>query len=64
METEFLNVIVAVITHNNGKVTGGMAPIFHTLNKKESEDMAFDIAKVTDGMVHSLKNDIYVVVKH
>lgn len=64
MSTEIINAILACVTHDREKVSYGMAPIFYTSDKEESERVAFYIAKVTTGMVHYLENDVYIVIKH
>ncbi|MDK2920140.1 MAG: hypothetical protein PWQ37_2873 [Candidatus Petromonas sp.] len=55
--------ILAIITLNKN-VSSATAPIFYVDTKEEQEETALLIAKITLGMVHDLRNGIYVVVKH
>ncbi len=55
--------IIAIITLNN-KVQSATAPVFYVDSEKEQEETALLIAKITLGMVHDLRNGVYVVVRH
>ncbi|WP_156289243.1 capping complex subunit for YIEGIA [Oceanobacillus salinisoli] len=55
--------ILAVITLNESKISGG-APIFICETKKELEQVAANIEAITDGIVHALSDELYIVVKH
>lgn len=64
MSVEIKNMILGIVTHDKSKVSGGFAPVFYSMNEEESERLAFVVAKITSGMVHSLGNGVYVIVKH
>lgn len=55
--------ILAVITTNNTKITGG-APIFICETKQELETIAANLEAITDGIAHSLNDELYIIVKH
>ncbi len=55
--------VLAVITTNPSKVNGG-APIFICESKKELETFAANLEAITDGIVHSLSEELYIIVKH
>ncbi|WIF94740.1 capping complex subunit for YIEGIA [Caminicella sporogenes] len=55
--------IIAIITLNKN-VTSSTAPVFYVNNEDEQEKTALLIAKITLGMVHDLRNGVYVVVRH
>ena len=55
--------ILAVITTNNTKITGG-APIFICETKQELETIAASLEAITDGIAHSLSDELYIIVKH
>lgn len=56
-------VILAVITMNNEKVSGG-APIFHCENKDELNKVAANLEAILDGISHALSDELYIIVKH
>lgn len=55
--------IIAIITLNRN-VTSSTAPVFYVNSEEEQETTALLIAKITLGMVHDLRNGVYVVVRH
>jgi len=55
--------ILAVITTNNTKITGG-APIFICETKQELETIASNLEAITDGIAHSLNDELYIIVKY
>ncbi|WP_087971544.1 capping complex subunit for YIEGIA [Oceanobacillus rekensis] len=55
--------ILAVITTNNQKVSGG-APIFICDSKKELEYIAANLEAITDGISHALSEELFIIVKH
>lgn len=55
--------IVAIVSLNKN-VSSSTAPIFYVDNEKEQEETALLVAKVTFGMVHDLRNGVYVIVRH
>ncbi|GGM22783.1 hypothetical protein GCM10011351_05800 [Paraliobacillus quinghaiensis] len=55
--------ILAVITVNKTKVTGG-APIFLCENKDEMEKVAANLEAIIDGISHALSDELYIIVKH
>lgn len=55
--------ILAVITTNQSKVSGG-APIFYCDDAIESAKVAANLEAITDGIAHSLSDEMYIIVKH
>lgn len=55
--------ILAVITTNKQKVTGG-APTFICESKKELEYIAANLEAITDGISHALSEELFIIVKH
>jgi hypothetical protein len=55
--------ILAVITTNESKVSGG-APIFLCDDKKELEYVAANLEAIIDGIAHALSEDLFIIVKH
>ncbi|MFD1349220.1 capping complex subunit for YIEGIA [Oceanobacillus caeni] len=55
--------ILAIITLDPSKVSGG-APIFICKTKDELENVAANIEAITDGIVHGLSDELFIVVKH
>ena len=64
MSIEIRKNIVAIVTHKRDKVESGFAPVFYSENEEESKKIALYISKIVQGMVHSLENGVYIVVKH
>lgn len=64
MDTGIKEFIIAVITYNKDRVTGGGCPIFIVENKEEAETMGLYVAKATLGMIHDVGNECYIVVRH
>ena len=55
--------ILAVVTTNNTKITGG-APIFICESKNELQTICAKLEAITDGIAHALSEELYIVVKH
>lgn len=55
--------ILAVITTNNTKISGG-APIFICETKNELENVAANLEAITDGIAHALSDELFIIVKH
>lgn len=55
--------ILAVVTTNNTKIAGG-APIFICETKSELEKISANLEAITDGIAHSLSEELYIIVKH
>jgi hypothetical protein len=55
--------ILAVITTNSSKITGG-TPIFTCETKEEMEFVASNLEAILDGIAHGLGEELYVIVKH
>lgn len=55
--------IVALVSLNKN-VSSATAPIFFVDSEEKQEETALLIAKITMGMVHDLRNGVYVVVRH
>ncbi|MFS0863543.1 capping complex subunit for YIEGIA [Fredinandcohnia sp. 179-A 10B2 NHS] len=56
-------VILAAITTNSTKVTGG-TPVFSCSTKEEMEHVAANLEAILDGIAHALSDELYVIVKH
>ena len=55
--------VLAIITTNPSKVTGGTA-IFTCETKQEMEHVAANLEAILDGIAHALSEELYVIVKH
>lgn len=55
--------IIAIVSLNKN-VNSATAPIFYVDNEEKQEETSLLIAKITKGMVHDLRNGIYVIVRH
>ncbi|WP_461177873.1 capping complex subunit for YIEGIA [Virgibacillus ainsalahensis] len=55
--------ILAVITTNRTRISGG-APTFFCNNAKELEEFAANLEAITDGIAHSLSDEVFIIVKH
>lgn len=56
--------ILAIITTEPCKVSGGGAPIFISQTREEQDKIATVLARVTEGVIHDLENGVYLLVKH
>lgn len=63
MEIDLKLVIKAVVTTDDRLVTGGV-PVFIAKNQDEMDNLSFTLGKVLDGVVHQLKNEVYIIVSH
>lgn len=57
------NTIVAVVTTNPDKVSGG-APTFIVPDVDEMQKVSFLLEKITDSTAHDLKNGVMILFKH
>ncbi|MCT4565091.1 MAG: hypothetical protein N4A68_12370 [Maledivibacter sp.] len=55
--------IIALVSLNKN-VSSATAPIFFVDSLEKQEETALLIAKITMGMVHDLRNGVYVIVRH
>ncbi|HPU35265.1 MAG TPA: hypothetical protein PL078_03360 [Bacillota bacterium] len=55
--------ILAVITVNKDKVSGG-APIFFARNEEELVSTSNNLSRILDATVHELESGTYILVKH
>ncbi len=53
----------AAVTFEPEKVDGAI-PIFLADNNIEAEQIAEELGKILQGIVHKLDNGVYVIVKH
>ncbi|WP_404442530.1 hypothetical protein LG307_12835 [Sutcliffiella horikoshii] len=60
---EFEKYILAAITTNASKITGGV-PIFPCETKEEMEFVAANLEAILDGIAHGLGEELYIIVKH
>nr|WP_231846934.1 hypothetical protein [Oceanobacillus iheyensis] len=63
MNMELDKTILAIITSNQSKVTGG-APIFICEKGTELELFAANLEAIIDGIAHRLSDEVYIIVKH
>jgi len=56
-------IILAVITTNGNKITGG-PPIFLCNTREEMEHISANLEAILDGIAHSLTDDLFIIVKH
>lgn len=56
--------ILAIITCNPAKVSGGGCPVFLAQDQEEMEKTSLLLARILGGMVHDLENDVFIIVRH
>ncbi len=56
--------ILAIITSEPDKVSGGGTPVFISRNIEEQDNIATILARVTEGVIHDLGNGVYILIKH
>ncbi|MGI6038555.1 MAG: capping complex subunit for YIEGIA [Limnochordia bacterium] len=56
--------ILAAITEDPRKVSGGGVPIFHVDSPEEKERIALYMARITEGVIHDIGNGTYILVAH
>lgn len=61
---ELQKFILAIITTEHDKVSGGGTPVFFSRTREEQDTIATTLARITEGVVHDLGNGVYIVVKH
>jgi len=54
--------IVAVVTTDPHKVSGGGAPVFYAENEQAKQSIAFALEKILDASAHDLKNGVIIIV--
>ncbi len=64
MTSKISGLILAIITTDMTKVTGGGCPVFHALNQEEMERTSLLLARVLGGVVHDLENGVYFIFRH
>lgn len=64
MEIKLNKHLLSIITIKPEKISGGGVPVFKCESREEMERISFALGKVTNGMVHELDRDIYVIVRH
>ncbi|NLB53658.1 MAG: hypothetical protein GX808_12095 [Syntrophomonadaceae bacterium] len=64
MEIKINDYILAIITLDLKKVSGGGCPVFLAADEEELHKTSLYLAKVTGGIVHDLENGILIVCKH
>jgi len=55
--------ILAVITTDKECIAGG-APIFVETSKERMQQTAFTLEKILDAMVHEIREDTLIIVRH
>lgn len=55
--------ILAVITLSKDTIAGG-APIFIEPDKDKMQQTAFTLEKILDAMVHEVREDTLIIVRH
>lgn len=55
--------ILAVITLTKDSIAGG-APIFIEPDKEKMQQTAFTLEKILDAMVHEIREDTLIIVRH
>ncbi len=65
MGTNTAGQILAIVTcqESERKIKSGV-PTFLLADKEEVEEVAVLLARILAGMVHDLKNGIYIIVRH
>lgn len=64
MDASLKEAILAIITWDPAKVSGGGCPIFLVRDQKEMEKTSLLLARILGGMVHDLENDVFIIVRH
>jgi len=52
-----------VITTDKERIAGG-APIFVEISKERMQQTAFTLEKILDAMVHEIREDTLIIVRH
>lgn len=56
--------ILAIVTTDPDKVSGGGCPVFHVANQEEQEKVSILLSRVLGGVVHDLENGVYFIFRH
>ena len=64
MDTSLKETILAIVTWNPDKVSGGGCPVFLAQDQEEMEKTSLLLARSLGGMVHVLENDVFIIVRH
>ena len=64
MDKGFKGGILAIVTVDKDKVTGGGCPVFLAVDQKEQEKLGLFLARILDGIVHDLENGVYFICRH
>ncbi|WP_276619503.1 capping complex subunit for YIEGIA [Syntrophomonas wolfei] len=64
MDKGFKGGILAIVTMDKDKVTGGGCPVFLAVDQKEQEKLGLFLARILDGIVHDLENGVYFICRH
>ena len=59
-----LEIILAVITTDLTRVSGGGAPIFRVESQDELERVSLYLSRILEGAIHDLENGVYVIIGH
>jgi hypothetical protein len=63
MEVSLNKYILAIVTIKRDKVAAGV-PIFYCDSEEEKEQVASNLTRITNGMVHDIGNGVYIIVRH
>jgi len=64
LDIQLNKVILAIVTTDKEKVSGGSVPTFYCADEEERERISTLLSRITEGMVHDLQNGCYILVRH
>lgn len=64
MDVGIKETIIAIITSDEGSVSGGSVPTFYVKDENEKNKVSLLISKATTGMIHDLENGCFIIVRH
>lgn len=64
MSTQISGLILAIVTTDPNKVSGGGCPVFHVSSQEEQEKVCLLLSRILGGVIHDLENGVYFIFRH
>lgn len=64
MATTISGLILAIITTDLKKVSGGGCPVFVAKDNEEMEKLSLLLSRILGGVIHDLENGVYFIFRH
>lgn len=64
MATKISGLILAIVTTDMEKVSGGGCPVFLAKDKEEMEKLSLLLSRILGGVIHDLENGVYFIFRH